>query len=95
MTLKFLDSGYTPLKIPDVPLVVGAPVPSPPPIVRDLYEFAPPEFIDPLDRLRSAFHGLTEENWCELGRQLQCRAAPVRLTNRASIIAWLKTWTYR
>ncbi len=69
--------------------------PSPPPIERDLYEFAPPEHVEPLDQLRAAFHGLTEEHWCELGHQLQCRAAPMRLTNRASIIAWLKTWMHR
>jgi hypothetical protein len=52
--------------------------------------------IDALDRLRNVLFGFTEDDWCELARQLQpSRVPPVRLINRSAIIAWLKTWMHR
>lgn len=66
--------------------------PPPPPIKRGQLDFAPGELVNPLDQLRIAFKRLTEEDWCELSRQL---GVPDPRWSRAKTIAWLKTWMHR
>jgi hypothetical protein len=92
-----MEKGASAMKLgPDTP------PPNPPRQIRD----APAEYgrfkepmsepIDGLDRLRTAFLGLTEDDWCELARQMHSPGAPpIRLFSRPAVISWLKTWVHR